>query len=138
MKKTLILLLILSFAGVVRAQDVYSVGYRMTEDSLQGSVVYKNGELLYSGGGTMNHSSNAVCLDPNNNVYWVNNVSNPDGSANYTEIHQNGASWFWTLLSSGTRFNSLYWHDGADANPQNNLFAAGYTTDGDTATYAVI
>ena len=138
MKKTLILLLILSFAGIVRAQDVYSVGYRMSEDSLQGSVIYKNGALLYSGGGTMNHVSNAVCLDPNDNLYWVNNVSNTDGSANYTEIHQNGASWFWTLLGSGTRINSLYWHDGADANPQNNLFAAGYATDGDTATYAVV
>ncbi len=139
MKKTfLFLLVMLSALGRIWAQDVYSVGYRMTEDSLKESVIYRNGELLYNSAGTMNQFSNAVCLAPDNNLFWVNNVTNPDGSANYAEIHQNNANWFWTLFDSGTHIHSLYWYNSFDNDPQNNLYAAGCTTNGDTVPYAVV
>ena len=71
MKKTfLFLFVLLSALGRGWAQDVYSVGYRMTEDSLKESVIYRNGELLYNSAGTMNQFSNAVCLAPDNNLFW--------------------------------------------------------------------
>lgn len=140
MKKIFLLLIaVIAAAGVGFAQDVYTIGYRSTEDTLKEAVVFKNGELLYNSPAEMNLVANAVCLNPlNDNLFWTNNVLHEDGSANYMEIFMNDESWCSTLAGSGTQVRRLYWHETADNDPESSLFAAGYTTVDDTVLYAAI
>ncbi len=118
MKKILLsLTLMLALASMATAQDVYTSGLSYV-NGLSSSVVYKNGEMLYSCSSSSDHESTDV-LYLDGNVYWVDNCLNDDGSFNFGDVFKNGNRWLSNPVNSGTYITCLF----NDA--QGNVYAAG-------------
>ncbi len=88
------------------------------QDGLSSSVVYKNGEMLYSCSSSSDHESTDV-LYLDGNVYWVDNCLNDDGSYNFGDVFKNGDRWLSNPVNSGTHITCLFNDD------QGNVYAAG-------------
>ncbi len=133
MKKLLLFLVaVMAFAGMGRAQDVYSCGYYTVNDEAR-AAVYKNGSLLYSS--PNRGTCHSMVLNPSNgDVYWVRNYVNyPSGYAN---IFVNNNVAFLNTSTDGSFFYRLYWHDCPSHNPEDCLFAAGSRIGSDGQEYA--
>lgn len=78
--KHLTLLIAALFISVgAMAQAVYSSGCFTNSDGLQQAALYLNGERLHESAHNNSSSDALVCNPHTGDVYWVENVDNPEG-----------------------------------------------------------
>lgn len=137
MKRILSLIVaMLAIVGMAQAQTVYSVGNFTGSNGSSRGALYINDEMTCWLDGT----AKAVVQNPNNgDVYWANNFSNEDGTANYGDvIKMNGTRYLSNPYGSGTYINSLCWDsEWWNQTPEDCLISVGYKTGSDGLTYAV-
>ncbi len=136
--KHLTLLIAALFISVgAMAQAVYSSGCFTNSDGLQQAALYLNGERLHESVYN-NSSSDALVCNPNTgDVYWAENVDNPDGTK-FGNVLKNDSCYLENPSHSGSFINALYWDvrehsQSADA----CLYSVGYKTDGNGRKHAV-
>ena len=123
----LIAALLISFGTM--AQTVYSSGCFTNSDGLLQAAVYKDGELWHRSVYNYSTSDALVCNSATGDVYWAENVDNPDGTK-FGNVLKNDSCYLENPSHSGSFINALYWDvrehsQSADA----CLYSVGYQTD---------
>ena len=131
----LIAALLISFGTM--AQTVYSSGCFTNSDGLQQAAVYKDGELWHRSVYNYSTSDALVCNSATGDVYWAENVDNPDGTK-FGNVLKNDSCYLENSSHSGSFINAIYWDtrehlQSADA----CLYSVGYKTDDNGRRQAV-
>ena len=109
MKKFLLFILsALAFTGMSVAQNIYSSGYFTNSSGKRSAAVYRNGTKLYDSGNTTDNPNDNTAVNVyNDNVYWVINSTNADGTFNYGDVLKNNSSYLYTPSNSGGHIYDL-------------------------------
>lgn len=94
-KLVLFVMVVMAFAGMSVAQDIYSSGYYIDDNGIQQSAVYKNRTRI-SGSSYTNTDFSAESTDLDvydEDVYWVNNASLA-GNFYYADVMKNSYEYY--------------------------------------------
>ena len=91
-KLVLFVMVVLGFAGMSVAQDVYSSGYYLNQEGKKAAAVYKNSEKLYESvpEGTGYGFDNTDVDYYDGDVYWVRNRVEDNGTFRCGDVYVNG------------------------------------------------
>ena len=124
-----ICLVMLAIVGVARSQTVYSSGCFTNSEGLPQAAVYKDGELWHRSVYDYSTSDALVCNSATGDVYWAENVDNPDGTK-FGNVLKNDSCYLENPSHSGSFINALYWDTREHSQSADVcLYSVGYKTD---------
>ena len=131
-KLVLFIMMVMAFAGLSVAQEVWSCGYYTDSDGKTQGAVYKNETKVYTSSFISDLQGKCSGLNVyQGDVYWANNCYNADGTFNDAKIMKNSTSYSVGYFGEGAHI-----YDISRQGPNHTLFAVGCKNVGGVKTAA--